>query len=501
MLDVLESRVFLTVSLSNGVLLIDGTGGTSRITTAVSAGMLIVNQNGQESSWAIGEVSSVLAQLGGGDDYASLSAVLVPVTAEGGAGNDTLIGGGGNDTIRGGNGDDSIQGGRGDDQLYGGDGRDIQRGGWGNDTLRGAMGNDTSYGGEGNDLLVGGADDDWLEGAAGNDTIQGGTGIDLVNYSARTANLYITLDGSGASGESGEYDRIGTDIENATGGYGDDLIRGNAADNDLRASSGNDTLSGLEGNDTLRGAGGEDWLMADPGSDEIHGGIGVDTANYSFRTEDLVIRLDGLANDGAAGENDNVMTDVENVRGGYGNDLLAGSDAANTFLAGAGDDTIDGGWGNDTLWGGDGFDTADYSSRTMLQQLRINEGSGVPGEQDIPHDDVECLIGGSGDDWIQGGDNNNLLIGGAGHDTLIGMGGNDTLIGDAGADLLGHDSSGPRPAMGDAGDDVYYTSVVGSNDDGSVDRLTDETGTNVLNYSTTDADQVLTNWPGDLALL
>lgn len=47
-------------------------------------------------------------------------------------------------------------------------------------------------------------------------------------------------------------------IENAIGGAGDDLLRGNGADNELSGGSGRDRLIGLDGDDTLDGGAGTD---------------------------------------------------------------------------------------------------------------------------------------------------------------------------------------------------------------------------------------------------
>ena len=69
------------------------------------------------------------------------------------------------------------------------------------------------------------------------------------------------------------------------------------------------------------------------------------------------VSLDGIANDGAAGEGDNVATTVEQVLGGSGGDTLTGNGAANTLDGRGGGDTIRGGAGNDTLIGGTGADS------------------------------------------------------------------------------------------------------------------------------------------------
>ena len=69
----------------------------------------------------------------------------------------------------------------------------------------------------------------------------------------------------------------------------------------------------------------------------FNGAEGIDTADYSLRTEDLTIIIDDSANDGAVNESDDVRTDMEVVIGGKGNDTLTGSDLAdkldNEYLA------------------------------------------------------------------------------------------------------------------------------------------------------------------------
>src|SRR3712207_8156526 len=45
-----------------------------------------------------------------------------------------------------------------------------------------------------------------------------------------------------------------------------------------------------------------------------------DTASYASRTTGVVVDLDNVADDGQAGEADNVQDDVENVIGGAGNE-------------------------------------------------------------------------------------------------------------------------------------------------------------------------------------
>jgi hypothetical protein len=91
---------------------------------------------------------------GTGDDSVVVSsAVTIPVTMRGGAGNDTLVGGGGPDKLIGSEGNDRLIGKGGNDLIFGGSGSDSIYGGPGEDSLRGGPGNDLIFGGSGtNDI-------------------------------------------------------------------------------------------------------------------------------------------------------------------------------------------------------------------------------------------------------------------------------------------------------------------------------------------------------------
>src|SRR5213075_615176 len=107
-----------------------------------------------------------------------------------------------------------------------------------------------------------------------------------------------------------EGDAVVPDVENVIGGSGDDTLIGSADAN---------VLSGGFGDDTLDGGAGADVLNGGPGT--------ADLADYSGRAaaNPVTVTLDGVANDGGSGENDNVGTDVENIDGGAGDDTLIGS--------------------------------------------------------------------------------------------------------------------------------------------------------------------------------
>jgi serralysin len=73
-----------------------------------------------------------------------------------------------------------------------------------------------------------------------------------------------------------------TVIENAQGGYGNDLLFGNDVNNILSGLSGNDTMSGGKGRDTLLASSGNDRLNGGLGSDSLTGGDGRDV--FIFNT-------------------------------------------------------------------------------------------------------------------------------------------------------------------------------------------------------------------------
>lgn len=56
--------------------------------------------------------------------------------------------------------------------------------------------------------------------------------------------------------------------------------------------------------------------------------------------------------DGEPGEQDTIMTDVENLIGGTNNDVLRGNSVNNKLFGLAGDDSLDGAGGTNTLDGG-----------------------------------------------------------------------------------------------------------------------------------------------------
>ena len=176
--------------------------------------------------------------------------------------------------------------------------------------------------------------------AGGNDTISA-AGLN----SSVTINLNEGTDLSKQTGSYGGYTvAYGANIENATGGNGNDSLTGNALANVLSGGTGNDTLDGGAGNDTLRGGAGNDVYTVDSASDVVieNAAEGTDTVNSSVSFS-LGANIETLTLTGSAAIN------------------ATGNAQANTLTGNAGNNVLSGGGGNDTLIGGTGVDAASFS--------------------------------------------------------------------------------------------------------------------------------------------
>ena len=415
------------VSISGSTLVFAAADGeTNNVTVSIGGGNYTVVDTG---STVLNYAAPCVAA--GPNTVTCASAGITALTIDGRDLDDTITVGAGTvaATINGGAGDDTLTGGSAIDTLNGGPDADLLDGGAGNDALNGDAGDDTFLGGVGNDAFT------------------GGIGTDTANYSARVSPVIVTIDGTANDGVSGELDNVKTDVESVIGGDGNDALVGSSAANVLSGGPGQDSLDGDTGNDTLDGG---------AQADVFTGGAGTDTVTYASRVVPITVTLDGLPGDGAAGENDELRTDVEAVVGGTAADLLTGSSLADTLTGGPGadilhgeagadtlngddgDDTLEGGAGGDVHNGGTGFDTADYSARTepVTADLDGAADDGETAEADNVRPDVERLLGGGGDDTLTGNNAANVLDGGVGNDTLDGGRGADELLGQSGVDTV-----------------------------------------------------------------
>jgi Ca2+-binding RTX toxin-like protein len=335
---------------------------------------VVVNGNdGSDTFLANGVTSQLPIHFNGGAGTDQLQGGAGGDIAFGGIGNDALLGFGGQDQLHGGDGNDGLDGGEGNDQVFGEDGDEYDQGG---PYFRGGPGNDTIDGGPGDDRW------DAIQDGGGKDTFVGGPGFDSVSgFNAWTGGLTWSLNGvaddtvAGAPAADSPDNVGGADVEKLIGSYNfadalvgndipnvlDDGAIGNnvdSADDTLNGLGGNDLLLAHGGGDTLNGDAGFDTLMGGPGDDALNGGAendllqgeaggdaynggdGIDTADFSDR-QSITVSFDGAANDGDAGDADNVGLDTENITGSPYADVISGSPAANSIVAGAGADTID----------------------------------------------------------------------------------------------------------------------------------------------------------------
>jgi Ca2+-binding RTX toxin-like protein len=314
-------------------------------------------------NWLIGNGGADSLQGLGGADKLWASAGCDADVLTGGDGTDTLYLGGNTKADGGPDGDhilsDSAVCAPGSsDEVNGGDGvdladfgqvggalsvslDDVANDGWGGgdnfhsdlEDVNGGDGGMVLIGSAGPNVLTGGAGNDLLDGRGGPDQLAGGAGIDVADYSSRTATVSLSPDGLDNDGETAEGDGIWADVENLRGGSAADVLAGNASDNVLDGGLGADTISG---------------------------GAGIDAVDYFNRTAAVNVTLNaGVGDDGAAGENDTIASDVEGAFGGLGSDTLVGN-AANGVLGGfEGNDKLSDSGGTDRLDAGAGDDVID----------------------------------------------------------------------------------------------------------------------------------------------
>lgn len=179
------------------------------------------------------------------------------------------------------------------------------------------------------------------------------------------------------------------------GGTGNDFLQTAQGSDTLRGGSGNDSLLPGANDDVLEGGAGDDLLAGQAGSDTIDGGDGVDTVSYSTSAAGITVTLNGTADDGASGEEDNVTATVERIiggsrgdrltgsstanrlRGNGGNDILRGDGGADQLLGEGGDDRLIGGPGADRLEGGAGADIIDAKGDGSIDTIFCGAGTDV----------------------------------------------------------------------------------------------------------------------------
>lgn len=279
-------------------------------------------------------------------------------------------------------------------------------------------------------------------------TIIDSGGTDTLNFANTTAGQLINLNPetfSNVAGDTGNLSiAIGTVIENANGGSGDDTIIGNAANNVLNGGAGEDTLSyetasaGVTVN--LRSSGQQDTVGA--GRDTVTG------------FEDLV--------GSAFADTLTAAADTRSIHGGAGDDRIVG--LAGNLFGDAGNDTFVASSGDDWFDGGAGFDTIDYSQSTGPINMITSVDVGGYGTGSSGYDtalSIERIIGSAYNDTLRASGNGDALVGGAGNDSLIAStGSSNTLTGGTGSDTYTVYAAGDGIVeLANEGTDQVFSSV------------------------------------------
>jgi len=355
-------------------------------------------------------------------------------------------------------------------------------------------------------------------------TIVDGSGVDTVNFSNYNVAQRIDLTLSSASntqatisdvgGLTGNMSiAVGTIIENATSGGGNDTLIGNQYANTLIGNGGNDSLSGVGGNDSLEGGDGNDslyggsgndtmwgevgndFLVADAGddyvkggagADSLYGGTGVDTLSGDEDNDWIILQSghgsfagethyggDGsdwywLYNDGAAASasfdlRDTTMAGMEAISLSQGADMdkylyLTGAQVASDLPS------------NLTISGNNYTGSTDrvyvYMSHNAIDTQSVDlSGWNLSGWQSGGDQSdriyvygttlADTMSGTSQMDRLYGGTGNDSILGNAGDDYIDALGDNDIVYGGDGNDTA-YGYSGQDTLHGDAGNDVIY---------------------------------------------
>jgi len=496
-----------TLTGGDGNDTVDGGSGDDTIVAGSGAGDDDYNGGGDTDTILFTSTSAgVVVDLASGTatgDETGTDALTAIENATGGSGADTLIGSGSANVLAGGGGADVLVGGGGDDSLDGGG--DVDTADY-TATTAGVvvdLAGGTATGSEiGTDTLtaiedvIGGSGNDTLGGDSADNVLDGGGGIDTAEYSA-SPGVDANLGNGMATDGLGGTDTL-LNIENLTGGDGDDTLTGDEGANALAGAGGSDILDGGDDADALDGGAGADTLIGGDGGDTLDGGsegdsldgglgadtlIGgdgddtiiagggngndtydgggdTDTVAFTSTTAGVVVDLGGGTATGSEVDTD-ALSNIENAVGGSGDDSLIGNDGTNVLEGGAGNDIFDGGGGDDTLDGGGDTDTADYSGDSVGVTVDLGAGTATM-EEGVGTDAftstdtliaIENVIGGTGDDTLTGDGGANALEGGDGVDTVTGGAGDDTIDGGAGIDTL----------IGGAGDDTLTGGQGGDN--------------------------------------
>ena len=345
----------------------------------------------------------------------------------------------------------------------------------------GTTGNDTIWGNTQNNTLIGGLGNDTLDGGAGSDTYvyASGDGNDLINQAFNNGTDTLQFTNINASGitlaaAQNDYDdlvititttgqtiRVNEQFYTGLNYSIEQIVFADGTTWDLATIGAATSFVGTTGNDTIWGNTQNNTLIGGLGNDTLDGGAGSDTYVY------------------ASGDGNDLINQAFN----NGTDTLqfTNINASGITLAAAQDD----------------YDDLVITITTTGQTIRVNEqfytGLNYSIEQIVFADGTtwdqstiaamtqgQTLIGGAGNDALNGTVLADILYGLGGNDTLNGGAGDDILIGGTGNDTI-NSSTGSDTfvfASGDGNDFINEES--GSTVEIDVLRLTNLNPSDVL---------------------
>jgi hypothetical protein len=259
----------------------------------------------------------------------------------------------------------------------------------GNNTIVGGYGDDSIYAGQGDNTIVFGNGKNYLVSGVKLSYDKLGT---VKNAQGNTSfSPYFSLPGNtfDANGNVvldiayGSSDSLGTQVNGAPVGLGNDTIYGGSGDSQylltngnnwldagggddiIQSGTGNNTIYGGDGNDSIWGAGGNDYIDLEGGSDQVVLNGGNNTL-YGGTGNSYIASGDNNASNWANSD----TSSTNYIESGSGNDTIFGSGGNDTIIsnsqsgtgkatiiyAGNGNEKIQGGNGNDSIKAANDFE-------------------------------------------------------------------------------------------------------------------------------------------------
>src|SRR5450830_1133045 len=262
----------------------------------------------------------------------------------------------------------------------------------------------------GNNHITGGSSNDIIYSGTGNNVLDGAAGVNTLSYSNAASGQVINLQTGLVTGSAGN-DTV-SNFQIVVGSAGSDNITG--------ASSTLSMSGGSGGDDTFDG--GHGGVVGAAGT--ITGSAtGNNTLTFVNETVagaagGVIVNLATGAVSGAYGVE--VVSNIQNVIGGSGNDFLTGGSSTKTLSGGAGgNDTFDGGGGNVTVTGSSsGTNTLTFAQASGPVTVDLQTGTATGyGTETLTH--IQSVIGSSYADLIVAAADSSVISGGAaGNDTI-----------------------------------------------------------------------------------